>query len=373
MNLIIIYACYKPNTAPTNRFLSFLKGFDELGIVVEVAFVYPSENRDLMDSDLYSSCKVSYLWSGRGQYNKQVKYLLSFLDVWRYCRKIPSNSRVILFGSGEYLPFFVSRKDLMVYQERTEHFEVAPLRPRVLQKRYLRSISKLNGMFVISTTLREAYRAAGVKNVKIVNMTVDANRFSRLIKDGKSEKYIAYCGAATNNKDGVDDLIKAFAEVHRLYPDIKLYIMGKTSAKEDSAGNLALVKDLGLSSFVVFKGVIPASEMPQMLVNAKIVALARPDSLQARCGFPTKLGEYLLSGNPVVVTRVGDIPLFLEDGKTALLANQRDPKNFAEKLLWALDHEKEAEVIGQAGREVALRHFNYKIETEKIVNTIFPD
>ena len=87
----------------------------------------------------------------------------------------------------------------------------------------------------------------------------------------------------------------------------------------------------------------------------------------------TKLGEYLLSGNPVVVTRVGDIPLFLEDGTTALLSNQRDPQDFAEKILWALTHEKESEAIGQAGREVALHHFNYKTEIGKIVNTLFPD
>ena len=373
MNLIIVYACYKPNTAPTNRLLSFLKGFDDLGVIVDIVFIYPNEKGDKFDSSGFKNITAHHLWEKRRSRNKWIKYICSFIDASRFAKSLAPQSRVLLMGSSEYLPYFTLRNDISVFQERTEHFNVARLRPAFLQKRYLKAVPKLKGLFVISTALKEAFAEIGAKNVSVVNMTVDANRFSGLEKKESEDKYIAYCGSASNNKDGVDDLIKAFAIVHRSYPDIKLYVLGKAPAIEDSAGNMALVKELGLTSSVVFKGIIPAVDMPQMLVNAEIAALARPDSLQARCGFPTKLGEYLLSGNPVVVTRVGDIPLFLEDRKTALLFNQRDPKDFAEKLLWALDHEKEAEAIGQAGREVALRHFNYKIETEKIVNTIFPD
>ena len=63
---------------------------------------------------------------------------------------------------------------------------------------------------------------------------------------------------------------------------------------------------------IVFTGIVSAADIPQILKNAAVLALDRPDSLQAQCGFPTKLGEYLLTENPVIVTKVGDIPLFLE-------------------------------------------------------------
>lgn len=110
--------------------------------------------------------------------------------------------------------------------------------------------------------------------------------------------------------------------------------------------------------------------MPQILKNATVLALDRPDSLQAQCGFPTKLGEYLLTENPVVVTKVGDIPLFLKDGETALLAEERNPYEFSSKLLWALDHPAEAIEIGKAGAQVAMREFNYLNETKKIIKAI---
>ena len=61
--------------------------------------------------------------------------------------------------------------------------------------------------------------------------------------------------------------------------------------------------------------------MPKYLCNAKLLALARPDSIQAQGGFPTKLGEYLATGRPVVVTKVGEIPDYLEDGVNAFLSD----------------------------------------------------
>ena len=369
--LTILYSSYKPNTAPTNRLLSFLLGFDELGVKVTVVFLYPNDKRDELDDSVYNSITACHIWKHRHPRTKIMKYIYSFIDAHSFAKRLAPQSKVLLMGASEYLPIFASRSDISVYQERTEHYNVAKMHPAFLQNKYLKYVPKLCGMFVISTALKEAFEGIGAKNVTVVNMIVDANRFYGLKKSERKDNYIAYCGTASNNKDGIDDLIKAFSIVHSSYPDIKLYIMGKAPTKKDSAGNIALVESLDLSSSVVFTGIIPADKMPQMLVDASVVALARPDSLQARCGFPTKLGEYLLSGNPVVVTRVGDIPAFLQDGKTALLADQRNPKSFAKKLLWALDNEKKAKVIGQAGREVALRCFNYKTETGKIVRTIF--
>ncbi len=368
--LVIVYSCYKPNTAPTNRLFSFLRGLDELGVETQVTFIYPNEKRDRVDTSGFSHIYVSYLWKDNDRSNKVVKYLLSFIEARNYARQLEKGANVLLFGGSEYAMFFTQRRDLNVYQERTEHYDVVQLHPGFLQRRYMKTIPQLKGMFVISTALREAYIKAGARNVTIVNMTVDANRFKGLKKTEGVEPYIAYCGTASNNKDGVDDLIKAFAIVHKDFPDTKLCIIGRAPTKQDASGNCELVSSLGLNESVIFKGVVPASEIPQLLKDATIVALARPDSLQAQCGFPTKLGEYLLSENPVVVTKVGDIPLFLEDGKTALLAEPKNPEDFASRILWALRNPEEAAVIGQAGRVVAMREFNYLTEVKIIVSTI---
>lgn len=367
--LYIVYSCYKPNTAPTNRVLALLRGFDEFGVETELVLLYPSANCDRVDELPYRHLNVRYLWDKHKNHNKFYKYLCSFIDARQFAKSLKEGDRVLLFGSSEYAHIFTQRKGVKVYQERTEHPSVNPMELSFMQKRYIKSISEFDGMFTITYGLKLAMEGYGAKNVHVINMLVDSSRFEGLVKT-TNEKYIAYCGTASNNKDGVDDLIKAFAIFAKKYPDVKLKIMGKTPSKDDESGNLKLVESLRLQKQVKFTGVIKAQDMPQMLKNATIVALARPESLQAQCGFPTKLGEYLLSENPVVVTKVGDIPLFLRDKETALISPDRNPEAFASKLIWVFEHPEEAKEIGRKGAQVAMNEFNYHTEAKKMIDVL---
>lgn len=369
--LYIFYYSLIPNTAPGNRFLSFLRGFDELGIDATVVLLTSYTGYKIEDS--YRHLEVEYLWK-EWPFGRRVFNHLHIPFAFRqFLSRLKAGDIVYCVGSVSYLHRFMSVNGLRVYHERTESPDVLPLPTQKQQVRYLEACTKLDGLFVISTALKKYFIEKGLaeERIQIVNMTVDSHRFAKLQKDSSVEKYIAYCGTASNNKDGVDELIKAFAIVAKKHTDVKLYIIGKTPSADDKAGNLKLIKDLGLTEKVVFTGTVRADRMPQILMDATVLALDRPDSLQAQNGFPTKLGEYLMTGNPVVVTKVGDIPLFLKDGESALLAEQRNPEEFASKLCWALENPEEAAVIGRKGKEVAMRSFNYLNETTKIVDCIF--
>ena len=367
--LYVVFAAYKPNQAPTNRMLAIMKGFDELGVEARLVFLYPNIDCDRLEEGRFKHIKVEYLWNNRRWHNKYFRFLCSFIDAQRFAKSLEAGDSVLLFGGAGYIHYFTAIDGIKVYQERTEHPMVNPLELPFMQKRYIKHIPDLDGVFVISYGLTRVMEEFGAKNVHVVNMLVDSSRFDSLKKTCK-EKYIAYCGTASNNKDGVDDLIKAFAIVVRSHPDVTLKIMGKAPSKDDESGNMRLVEKLGVKDKVDFTGVVKSQDMPQMLKNATIVALARPDSIQAQCGFPTKLGEYLLSENPVVVTRVGDIPLFLCDKETALLSQDKNPEQFASKIIWALEHPEEAAEIGRRGAQVALRAFNYLTEAKKVIEVI---
>ena len=131
-----------------------------------------------------------------------------------------------------------------------------------------------------------------------------------------------------------------------------------------------LVQQLNIEGRVVFTGKVPYERIPQLLVDAEMLALARPDNLQARYGFPTKLGEYLATGNPVVVTAVGDIPRFIEDGKNGFLAAPDDIIGFAEKMLWVAEHPQEATTAGNNGRLLCQKEFSYKAQSQVLFDVI---
>lgn len=369
----IFFHSYVPNTASSNRFLSFLRGFDELGVNATAVLLTSASGSRMQEK--YNHIVLDYLWHDWPFARRIFNRLHSPIAMRRYLSRLKNGDIVLCYGSADFVSSFVNKKKIgmRVYHERSESPAVLPLPNPKLQSQYLKACTQLDGLFVISKALVSYYSIIGVDRdrIHIINMTVDYHRFIGLQKNLSVPKYIAYCGTASNNKDGVDQLIMAFSIVAQTYKDIKLYIVGETPSSEDKAGNLKLIKELGIEDRVVFTGMISAEQMPQLLVDATILALDRPDSLQAQNGFPTKLGEYLLSGNPVVVTKVGDIPLFLKDGETALLSEQRNPQEFASKICWALKNPDKAAVIGQNGKEVAMQQFNYLTETRKMVETIF--
>lgn len=373
--LFLLYFCYTPNTAPMNRAKAYWDELERLGIKATVVFFFPDNDYNKLSSS-YKNLRIKYYWDKYYLSNKYLRYLSYYLYQKLFLKQLRRGDRVYLYGLADFLCTISRRKDISVYYETTEHPCVVPLGTRLYRpslQKHIESCRKLTGMFVISSPLKRFFVENGVaeEKIQIINMTVDSNRFKDIEKQLDVEKYIAYCGTASNNKDGVDELIKAFALVAQKHDDVKLYIMGKTPSRDDETGNIDLINSLGIADKVVFVGIVTSEAMPKLLKNAIVLALARPDSLQAQCGFPTKLGEYLLSGNPVVLTRVGDIPLFLKDGESALIAEQRNTVEFADKLCWVLEHPDEAQIIGEKGKKVALESFNAEIETRKLLEVIF--
>lgn len=372
--IYLIYSIYSPDNAPINRFLAFVKGFQELEIPHQVIFIEP--NRDFAKADEEYGSQIEYLWKGRKLKNRWLN--LAQYALWsrilcrhsfrKFLNTLTPADTVVLFNGMQHLHRFLG-KGVKIYHERTEHpYAYEFFKSDRETARYIDCCKRVTGLFVISESLKRSFVELGVAEdrIHVINMIVDTNRFQNVRKNADVEKYIAYCGTASNNKDGVDDLIRSFALTARDIEGIKLYIIGKTPSLSDEAQNLQLVESLGLRDRIVFMGKVPAERMPQLLKDARVLVLARPDSLQAQNGFPTKLGEYLLTENPVVITRTGDIPLFLEDGVSALLAEPRNCAQIAAKISWALKHPEESARIGKAGAKVALRDFNYRVESQKI-------
>lgn len=375
--LYIITYNYSPDTASINRLLGYVRELSKKEIDTTMVFIYPDEQRRIVEETL-PNISFKYLWKDYIYSSKRiVEVFLRKLYPILFRRCLKPGDMVYTYNCGEFQHYILGVKGVRYYHERTEHpLAISSRKGNPLTsfpwKKYYQDCGKLDGMFVISTCLRDFYVSMGVPQdkVHIINMTVDPSRFEGVTRK-ESERYLAYCGVIYNNKDGVDLLIESFSKVANKYPDLKLYIIGPVPESLDNNVIVQIIRRLGLEDRVVLTGRIPAEKMPQLLKNAELCLLNRPDGLRAQAGFPTKLGEYLLTENPVVVTKVGDIPLFLEDGVSTLLSEPNNPSAFAEKIDWALSHKEEARKIGKRGSMVAMQSFNAAIETMKIINVIY--
>lgn len=368
MNKIIVSLYeYENSGADGIRVAGYIKGFIKLGYDV-VLVTTAKENIELQDDHL-SIVLVDRKQTG-------FKAIRKIINSWRLVNATKLQYRkgdAIFFYSTPILGFLFGRKRTLFYEE-TEvpmHGGNESLSRQLMAKLYLWTTKRATGLFVISNSLKQYYIEHGIDSNKICvsNMTVDLSRFEGIEKQPVEDRYIAYCGSIDNHKDGVDTLIEAFAKVSKKVPDVKLYLMGKFAIPEEEKQDKELAKSLNIADKVVFCGLVSSKELPQMLKNADCLVLARPDNKQAKYGFPTKLGEYLLTENPVVVTSVGDIPLFLKNGVNAYLAMPGNVDDIAAKIIEALISPNSA-IIGKSGSDVARMNFNSSLEAKKVIDFI---
>jgi len=229
-----------------------------------------------------------------------------------------------------------------------------------------------DGFIVISTALeRYTNETMGrTKPVYLLPMTVDPTRFDEIPKEIITPvNYVLYTGFDFNpgpgfsSKDGLLSLISAFSELKVDDRDLKLVIIGENNQLYHKHAS-----ELGISDRVIFTGRRGRDEVIAFQINARVLVLPRPWSKQAEGGFSSKLGEYLLTGKPVLMTDVGDPALYLNHGINAVFAVPGDTKDLAAKLKWILANYDEALKIGGAGREVALTRFNHHIEGKKLAS-----
>ena len=81
-------------------------------------------------------------------------------------------------------------------------------------------------------------------------------------------------------------------------------------------------------------------------------------------------GEALAVGRPVVCSDVLPLAGIAIDGKTAYVAPMNDNVAFAEKVVLALTHPAEADIVGRAGREVIRDLADSGLVVSRILNWI---
>lgn len=375
MIYIITTETFPNGLAATQRIKCYAKSMVELGVSCEVLCANRCENPSAPLGNLQAKGEIdgyAFRYMGgstvlhRSWKNKIFQIADTFRLIVYILRKFSKYDKVIFYSYNAFLRRLVvalsKLKGYKVFFELNEHPSIQ-LGGFIMdddnlydRKRLKKELKGIEGFLCISKALSDLLIKCGIEKKKTynVNMLVDSSRFEGLEKQ-EVEPYIGYCGAADNNKDGVDQLIKAFGKIANKYPMLRLHIMGP---RRQGCTNEALAKKLGIGDRVLFTGMVSSTELPQKLMNARLLALDRPQSRQARYGFPTKLGEYLLTGNPVVVTAVGDVPMFLKDGESAYLAEPDNVDSFAEKLDFVLSHTDESKQVGNCGRDVALKNFS---------------
>ncbi|WP_459610678.1 D-inositol-3-phosphate glycosyltransferase [Corynebacterium urogenitale] len=188
--------------------------------------------------------------------------------------------------------------------------------------------------------LVEGYDANNCR-IEVVTPGADVERFTpgsdRATERARRElgipfraKVIGFVGRLQRLK-GPHVLVEAVSVLARRHPELLLTVVicgGPSGNGVNSLEQLqGLVDELGIGRMVRFLSPRPAEELVTVYQAADIIAV--PSSNES---FGLVAVEAQACGTPVVATRVGGLPIAVDEGKSGLLVDGQDPEKWADAL-----------------------------------------
>ncbi len=390
--VILSFNPYFQSSASANRWLTLIEGLSSLGVKVELliyggfnsveeaAINRISEYRERVTCKYIEPKLIQGYWKRR--YNTYIgDHLREGRLVKLIIEEIENKGEIVwtdpsLFGYKLAIQLKKSQPNLRLFLELSEFPDIHKYNKGNFLQRFQANKSQkffeekafhvYDGLALMTKTLFQHYQSFAMPHPKFLHlpMTVNLERFTdgKTLVEGFQQPYIAFVGVMNDAKDGVSILIKAFAKITKEYPALKLYLVGAWNY--DTPIHQQLIKEYKLEDKVFWMGEFSSDQIPSILKNASLLVLPRPPSKQAQGGFPTKLGEYLATSNPICATNVGEIPDYLIDGESVYFAEPGSIVSFANAMHRALSNPTVAKKVGANGKIVADKSFNKDIQAK---------
>lgn len=383
---------YCHSSASANRILTLLEGLNSLGcnvnLLIYEGYTSTEEKSKFGVQGVYENICYEYVfpvllegyWKVR--FYKYIGRVLRNSKLLKELKKRVKNEKGIVWTVPSYLSFQFAVllhkqvPQIKLFTEMSEfldihHYNKGNFLQR-LQEDYKKNFFERNafyaydGIALMTKTLMTHYESFQSPRPMLLHlpMTVDLERFNTRPSHLPEFKkpYIVFVGVMNDAKDGVSILIKSFQKIMNKYPLYNLYLVGPWNY--DTPKHLALINEFQLTQKVFWMKEYPRNKIPAIICNAELLVLSRPDSKQAQGGFPTKLGEYLATGNPICATSVGEIPDYLTDNESVFFAKPGCIESFSNAMDRALENLDFAKKVGLNGRLIAKREFNKEIQSQ---------
>ena len=203
-----------------------------------------------------------------------------------------------------------------------------------------------DGFLVGSSYMQDHTVAHGFPPEKVKMIPLYARRPEEIPHVKRERNLIAYAGQLVRGK-GLDVAIEALKE---LPSEIQLEVAGK-GRQEEMFRNMA--RAFGVEDRVHFLGQLPIKKLNELYCRA--TCLIHP------CRYPEPFGligpEAMRFGTPVIASKLGGIPEWLDDGVTGILVPTENPKSLAHAITKITEDSSLATQFGKQAKKSFLERF----------------
>jgi glycosyltransferase involved in cell wall biosynthesis len=131
-----------------------------------------------------------------------------------------------------------------------------------------------------------------------------------------------------------------------------------------------IARDAGLNN-LAFLGFRPIREVYRIISSSEIVISPLLNTVALEVACPIKLIEYLALGKPMVVEKVGELPVIFEKSGAALVVSSA-PGALAEGINLLLTDGKMRKKMGKRAKRLS-RSYSWRVQGERLVSVIRGD
>lgn len=200
-----------------------------------------------------------------------------------------------------------------------------------------------DGLICISTSLEKYFERY---NKNILRIPILTDRVENIMpappQFSSGDKFkMCFTGYLSIEKEGFVIFYQALEQINRFYDNFEFHLYGYGSDSDLKSLLTDLPEKFHLENKIFYHGYLDHYQILNELKKFNLLILPRNSNPQTDYGFSTKLGEYLSSGVPVLLTAVSDSRLYLEDGANCFLVEPGSDVAFSNKIKYVISHYSE--------------------------------
>lgn len=226
-------------------------------------------------------------------------------------------------------------------------------------------LGKAKHLFTNSEYLRDLLGKKQAPKISVVHNFYKPELEKYYKTSEKKENYIISIanGFGYDKRKNVEMALHAFAILRKKYPNLKYYLLGQGTQREETAGTYRYAKKHNLLDGLELLGRRPFEEVLDLIKSARV--LLHPSREES---FGNTMLEAMVVGTPVVAGKnSGNVPFLLKQGEVGLLCDVDSPESIAENVDKVLRDEALGKTLREKGYVYAKENFSKDSIISKLI------
>lgn len=219
-------------------------------------------------------------------------------------------------------------------------------------------LPKIDGIIGISHGWCDWSKQHGIHHVWCPSFGVD--RDFRTSPNQTADPFVLTVSGAMSSREVPESYLQSLLVCAKRSINVKLRIVGNAGKKWVERRAMRMIKsNPELERRVEFTGFLSDADLKSTFRNADAFVLLRRDNLESNMLFPTRLPEYMVTGNPVILSEVGCFSRCFKHKEDVFFVHPKnDPNELADAIEYLSENPEKRFQIGQNGRKKMLDSFS---------------